>query len=158
MTTSAKVIANAFIKRSLEECKPLSNMQLQKLVYIANGFCLALLDKPLYYEETYAWTYGPLIKPLYSSLMSFGPNHVTTEIPINNYEDGIDPNEQKIINYVWAKYSDMSAYKLSDLTHQAGTPWDITWRGNDYGMIDNNVIAEYYKTLVNITTQQSNAS
>jgi len=156
MTTSAKVIANAFIERSHTEGKPLSNMQLQKLVYIANGFCLALLDKPLYYEETYAWTYGPLIKPLYSSLMSYGSNNITSTIPISPYEDKIDLNEEKIINYVWSKYSDMSAYKLSDLTHQVGTPWDITWRNNDYGMIDNNVIADYYRTLINVITQQSN--
>ncbi|WP_350656679.1 type II toxin-antitoxin system antitoxin SocA domain-containing protein [Psychrobacter sp. S1-30-MNA-CIBAN-0213] len=148
MTTSAKVIANAFIERSHQESKPLSNMQLQKLVYIANGFCLALLDKPLYYDETFAWTYGPLIKPLYSSLMNYGSKEVTLLININDYEDGIDENEMKVINYVWSKYSDMTAYKLSDLTHQVGTPWDITWKNNDYGVIDNDLIAAYYKDLI----------
>jgi len=152
MTTSAKVIANAFIKRSHEEGKPLSNMQLQKLVYIANGFCLALLNKPLYYEETYAWTYGPLIKPLYSSLMSYGSSQVTSPIPTNIYEDKIDSNEEKIIDYVWSKYGDMTAYKLSDLTHQAGTPWEITWKNNDYGVIDNDLIAAYYKDLIESIT------
>ncbi|WP_230656882.1 Panacea domain-containing protein [Psychrobacter sp. I-STPA10] len=148
MTTSAKNIANEFIKKSKEEHRELTNMQLQKLVYIANGFSLALLGKPLYYEDTFAWTYGPLIKPLYKSLMNYGSGYVTDYISTNPLDDSVDELEEDVINYVWTKYGGLTAFQLSRMTHQANTPWSITWDRQNFDIIDRQLIEDYYRGLV----------
>jgi len=54
----------------------ISNLKLQKLVYYAQGFHLAMHDKPLFDEETEAWTYGPAIPELCSEYKKYGSGHI----------------------------------------------------------------------------------
>ena len=49
---SAKTVANEFLRLAREEGSTVTNMKLQKLVYIAEGWYLALYDLPLYREDT----------------------------------------------------------------------------------------------------------
>ena len=65
---SAKTVANEFLRLGQENKRNFTNMQLQKLVYIAGGFHMTLLKSDLYYEDTEAWRYGPVIPELYDSL------------------------------------------------------------------------------------------
>ena len=54
---SAQDIADyllAFVNR--DEGELLSNLKLQKLLYYAQGFYLALYDKPLFEDRIEAWT------------------------------------------------------------------------------------------------------
>lgn len=44
----------------------ISNMKLQKLLYYAQGFALALLDKPLFDEDFEAWAHGPVLRCIYN--------------------------------------------------------------------------------------------
>lgn len=39
----------------------ITNLKLQKLIYIANGYMLAIHDAPLINEAPQAWKYGPVI-------------------------------------------------------------------------------------------------
>ena len=43
----------------------ISNMKLQKLVYYAQGFALAITGKPLFQEDIEAWEHGPVAPALY---------------------------------------------------------------------------------------------
>lgn len=59
---SAKDIAMAFVKKAIESGKPVTQMQLQKMVYFAHGLHLAnTKGEPLVKEEFQAWRYGPVI-------------------------------------------------------------------------------------------------
>ncbi len=71
-------IANKFI--DLAKNEPLTNMQLQKMVYIAHGFSLALRDTKLYYEYTRAWNFGPVVPELYEKLREHDSNQVKNKI------------------------------------------------------------------------------
>ena len=78
---SAKTVANEFLRLAREEGSTVTNMKLQKLVYIAEGWYLALYDLPLYREDTVAWKYGPVIPELYEALRMYGSGEVTEAIP-----------------------------------------------------------------------------
>jgi len=50
MTYSSFEVANYFIKKSLQEKRPITPMKLQKLIYFAHGWNLGLAGKPLINE------------------------------------------------------------------------------------------------------------
>ena len=66
-------VANYFLALVDEDAgDTISNMKLQKLVYYAQGFYLALYGKPLFPERIEAWDQGPVIPELYRRFEKFG--------------------------------------------------------------------------------------
>ncbi len=54
--------AKYFLAQTSEDAGDLiSNLKLQKLLYYAQGFHLALYDEPLFPEAIEAWTHGPVL-------------------------------------------------------------------------------------------------
>jgi uncharacterized phage-associated protein len=76
-------VANAFLKVADDHNRPLANMQLQKLVYFAHGWHLALKGEALIDTPLLAWNFGPVIPPLYNSLKKFGAGPVSGPIVKN---------------------------------------------------------------------------
>lgn len=71
MPVNVCVVANAFIELAKNSEYDVSHMKLQKLVFIANGFHLAIFDEPLYYNDTAAWKWGPVVPFLYKKLKKY---------------------------------------------------------------------------------------
>jgi uncharacterized phage-associated protein len=159
MPYSAKAVANKFLELAQQDNMQLTQMQIQKLVYISHGFHLALTTTPLIDEPVQAWQYGPVISSLYDEFRGFGNQPITSEATITIIDDNFNVNsiiprindEQttQLINAVWNKYNVYSGPNLSDLTHKAGTPWSTTLQFNNFfSTIDNKVIQDYYANLL----------
>jgi uncharacterized phage-associated protein len=144
---SAIAVANAFIELAKKEGKQLTNMQLQKLVYVAHGWCLALLRKPLFYNDVKAWPWGPVIPSLYNRLKKYGKGVVSDTIPTDH--DPVDPHteDMSLIKSVWDAYKEFDGLQLSAMTHTEGTPWAETWKSIKYGKISDESIAQHYRQL-----------
>jgi uncharacterized phage-associated protein len=145
MPYPAAAIANEFIKLARESKRPLSPLKLQKLVYFAHGWYLALVGKPLINEPVQAWKFGPVIPSLYHAFKHYEKESVTNSLPgedvwsplvlggpVNQYsvDDGPDEGEnevaKQIIKRVWEVYGRFSAVQLSNLTHAPDSPWSNT--------------------------------
>ncbi len=124
---NASEISNAFIELAQNEDKRLSNMQLQKLVYIAFGLYAARINAPMFSDEIHAWNFGPVIPSLYHKLKKYSAEDILDLIPVKKTVTKFS-KEMHIINEVWADYGSFSARKLSDLTHKADTPWRTVWQ------------------------------
>jgi uncharacterized phage-associated protein len=148
MAYEVGAIANTFIALAENEGVKLTNMQLQKLVYIAHGLYLAIKGEPLFREDVRAWQWGPVIPELYDELREFGAGQVDKRISPAKEVGASDPEAMKLIRSVWKAYGKFSGYQLSVITHQPGTPWRQAWNERRYGSIDNNVIASYYRNLL----------
>ena len=151
MAHDARAIANMLIKLGTEKNRPLTPMQIIKLVYICHGFMLGLYHRPLIIQPIEAWKYGPVIETLYESMKKYGGSHVTKEIRLGisfKRKLQLDEYEQDIVEQVFTKYSHLSGIELSTLTHQPGTPWYIVWyqRGQKRGVIPNDIIESYYSS------------
>jgi uncharacterized phage-associated protein len=65
--------AKYFLAQVSEDAGDLiSNLKLQKLLYYAQGFHLALYDEPLFPEAIEAWTHGPVVPDLYRHYKKYG--------------------------------------------------------------------------------------
>lgn len=148
MAVSSQAVANAFLDLARNEGRPLTNMQLQKLVFLAQGFSLALLGREIYYHNTHAWQWGPVVPKLYKQLQKYGSGEVTDclQVPLDDH-GSIDPDEERIIASVWNGYKRYSGSQLSEITHRDGTPWSKTWATSKFGVIPLQEIKEYYAKL-----------
>jgi uncharacterized phage-associated protein len=142
MADWSPAIANEFIRRARADNKALTQMQLQKLVYIAHGWNLAINGEPLTCDPPEAWEYGPVYKELRKALRNYGRDAVSREIKYEDYVPGIfedDPDdsaiaalsasEKAVIDRVYRDYGKYHAFQLSALTHREGTPWTSVYDG-----------------------------
>ena len=60
-----------------------SPMKLQKLVYFAHGWHLAIHNRPLVNEQVEAWKFGPVFSDLYHQIKSFGNEKIDRYIVKN---------------------------------------------------------------------------
>lgn len=152
---SARAIANHFLEIAQKEDKQLTNMQLQKLVYFAHGWHLALTGEPLLTDAVKAWTFGPVIPPLYNSLKMFGNGLVTEPIKRKNPDTGeiavveepLTDYEKRLLQRVWQVYGKMTGSEMSYLTHQPGTPWETTWNQEKFSVVPDDLIREHFLEL-----------
>ena len=70
---------NYLFGRAKKEWIPRTRIKIQKLVYIANGRHLALLDRPLIREKIGVRQWDPVISDLYHDLKKFRNQPVTRE-------------------------------------------------------------------------------
>ena len=144
----ARNVANAFIERAKEEDKPLTPLQIQKLIYFANAWMLVEHDRPLIDEEFEVWKYGPVIPSVYYSLSRFRGDPVREPIPLHHdQERDFDDKEQDVINRVFHFYGRMSGPQLSFMTHLPETPWAQA-RKRGMRFISNDLVRKYYTDLL----------
>lgn len=140
MTYPVAAVANALIEIAADRGMYLSNLKLQKLVYFAHGWYLALHNTPLINEPVQSWRYGPVIPELYNELRHYGSAPVTKRIDIKEtvIRGGEDYN---FLEQIFAKYGMFSPAELIALTHRAGSPWEQFGAGqNWFEVIPNDAI------------------
>ena len=134
--TNAKEVANFFIRLAHEHGDPISNLKLQKLLYYAQAWNLALNDAPLFDDRIEAWVHGPVIPPVYGQYKEWAWQ------PIMENPDWprLDTDTSKHLEEVFEVYGGMSAFDLERLTHSED-PWQIARKGLASDEASNNVIS-----------------
>lgn len=152
-------VANYLIDLAERNGKPLTPMALQKLVYIAHGWHLAITGQPLLNERVEAWTWGPVIPSLYHQFKGFGSQPITQkafwsrgfDFGPASLEDASEDTKE-ILNRVWEVYSKYTPIQLSNMTHQSNTPWHVTWnelqgRSVRHTQIEDDLIRSHFVEL-----------
>ena len=122
-------------------------MHILKLAYISHGVMLWIANKDLLYEPVEAWRYGPVVPSVYHRYKAFGGQAI--DISTVDQSANLGGAELFAIQSVDDIYRDVSALKLSGLTHQVGTPWHTTVQQYGVGaIIPNDVILSYYQKLL----------
>lgn len=163
MPYPAKAVANEFLALAKGENKKLTQMQLQKLVYFAYGWYLAITGTRLIDERVEAWEWGPVIPSIYREFRRFGSSPITELAAEVGFRDGkagyyavriqsIDPKKDglatQVIKRVWDIYGKYSAIDLSKMTHEPDSPWTLTPDKEIKGTaIEDGVIMEYFRGL-----------
>ena len=142
MPYDAVAMANYFLDLAKERGQTLTPMKVQKLVYFAHGWHLAIKGTPLIDEQVEAWSYGPVIRSLYREFREYGDREITDKgfffKPRTKPDGGItyrivrpdvadDPTAasftKHLLDKIWQVYGSYTAIQLSNMTHEPGTPW-----------------------------------
>lgn len=124
-----RAIANEFLKLNGGS---MNQMKLQKLVYMAHGWNLAINGEPLVADRFEAWDGGPVMRSIWNQIRDFGFNAAGGLLGQANkqpFSATLTPEESGVIQHVWKKYGPYSGLELSKMTHQPGTPWTNTYFG-----------------------------
>lgn len=119
-------------------------MKLQKLIYYAHAWHLAITDEPLVTDYRFkAWAMGPVLPTVWHARKSEGSRARSTWVPDSS--ELID----EILDLVNEQYGSLSGNELSALTH-AETPW-VHARGEtpegdaSEAPLDDSEIARFYR-------------
>lgn len=124
---TADHVADYFILRVDESTGDvMTNLRLQKLVYYAQAWHLALTGKPLFDDDFEAWIHGPVVPHLYRRFKDNGwrPIDRAATSPILPMDD----ETRDVLEEVWSAYGQFSATHLEELTHSED-PWIDARRG-----------------------------
>ena len=144
---SALAVANHFINKARENKTTITHLQLQKLVFLAHGWHLALHENnaPLISDEyAEAWKHGPVFPSLYHEL-KHNRGKPVKEYAEDMFADAsghfviftpeVDGNDEEVIlllEKIYEVYGHWTGGQLISLTHQQGTPWaDLTNSGDE---------------------------
>lgn len=146
-----RAIANRILDIRAGSGAPVTLMQLIKLVYIADGWSLALRGKPLSKHNAQAWQYGPVYPTVYTAFKNFGSKPITapaymkgTDVP---YVEEFTSDEDNLLRTVVKSYGKLSAFALSSLTHQPNTPWSEAYEQGPYSEISMEKMKAHFEEL-----------
>lgn len=99
-------------------------LKLQKLVYYAQAWSLALLDRPLFAEDLQAWAHGPVAPSLWQHLKRYR----WEALPPAEQAPELEPEVEALLRDVMHTYGEHSATALEELTHSE-EPWQRARNG-----------------------------
>ena len=136
-------IANEIIRVAAADSQAFDQIKLQKLVYIAHGWTLAMTGDPLTGDRPEAWHFGPMYRRLADALAACGRRPVTRFIPlgtaptsrvrteIDPYGSVLDLTERALIAQIVKDYGALSSTQLSVLTRGDDAPWTKVYRSGE---------------------------
>lgn len=139
----ASNLANHIINYCLSINNPVSNLQLQKILYFIEIYHIIRTDECLIEDEHFkALKFGPVLESIYKKYSYFASN------PINIFQDGTteefeDNIKGELYGYI-EKLSKMYPSFLVDKSRECGGPWHKTKMGDD---IQTELLKGYAKNL-----------
>lgn len=131
----------------------LSNLQLQKLLYIAHMFHLGRTGEPLINASFEAWDYGPVVPQVYHHAKVYGSDPIRDLF--HSAPDLPDSEETKSLDEVLRSFGDVGAAKLVAITHWSEGAWARYYQPKQRGItIPNGDILQEYRNRVNAAAKR----
>ena len=125
---AASLLAKWFVARVGQDPEQdLSNLKLQKLLYLAHSLFLDEQGVPLVKEDFQAWNHGPVINVLYQECKPFGDGPVRWDLIDDGPWSKLDNDVTDVLERTWDSFGGYSALKLREITHEIG-PWKQTYK------------------------------
>jgi uncharacterized phage-associated protein len=123
-------IAKYIITKCNKDGFPISNLQLQKILYNLQKFFLqnaySIGEKKegkLFKDDIEAWQWGPVIPNVYFTFCIYGAMTIT-----GTYDVQINNNIKKIIDPIIERKRRMNPWLLVDETHKKNGAWDRIYK------------------------------
>lgn len=138
LQVNKELIGNLIILLA-DKCAPLYHTKLIKMLYLIDEQAIKDSGVPITWLDFKVWQYGPVdpaiffIKKNFESYIalkdeinSYG-KHSTIILPRKEFSDEeFSEYELEIVNKVITEFKDKTTSQLVDITHKAGSLWDIT--------------------------------
>lgn len=122
-------------------------LKVQKLIYYAQAWSLALRGEELFTEDMQAWAHGPVAPTVYQEFKDFVWNSLPPPDESPEISDEVDEHLQSILH----AYGTIGAKQLERMTHNE-EPWirargDLPPEARSSSIISKDHMAEFYMQL-----------
>lgn len=126
--TSADDVARYIIWFAHEHGSSITNLKLQKLLYYAQGWHLAIYDKPLFSDRIEAWVYGPVVPDIYSKYQKYSYRNIDEDVDYPSFDSAETSYLKGFLDEFLAEFLSLDAFEMERMTHNEA-PW-LEARGN----------------------------
>ena len=161
-----RALANFILDTFEERGILITNLSLQKYMYFCHGWCWAQFDRALIDREFEAWPFGQVSRLVYSKFSAARRRTITTRAHIMTplgATSTVVPHSFSaamtvFLRHVLEKYWNLTAFQLSNLTHDVGSPWwrvryDDEFERIGQSKIPDNLVAAWFKESADISKQ-----
>lgn len=144
-------VANWFIAKDMTEGDDkVCPIRVQKLVFLAYGWHLALTEKPLIREAPLARSWGPYFQLLLNEITESFCWNSTGSTLLEGQLSGekVSPDLEDFLDKIWEVHNKFSSVQLSRLVTYPDSPWQQTLNNNpgrEHIQIPDSLIQVYYK-------------
>ena len=122
---TASDVARFMVNLCIDDGHPISNLQLQKILYFCQLESYRRYDRPLFSDDFEAWRYGPVVPAVYRLFSIFGGLDISRK---TREAEGLSDAERGLIQDVARRLRGLRPWELVAKTHSPGSPWDLTYR------------------------------
>ncbi|EIX4507253.1 DUF4065 domain-containing protein [Escherichia coli] len=146
--TSVNHVADFFIWFAHEHGDVITPLKLQKLVFYADAWYMALNDgSELIGDQFEAWIHGPVVRDLYARFADYKWRAIDEMTEKPDIPDSVVSHLEE----VYGVFGGYTAYQLEQLTHQE-KPWKEARKGIPDGvpcknLIDKKVTEDFYRAM-----------
>lgn len=148
MITAMQVAAYFLSKVDDELGEGITNLKMQKLVYYAQAYHLAIFGIPLFGEEIQAWQHGPVVPDLYHKFKSFDSGPIDANDYLSDINQTLPEEVKEFLDEVYEQFAQFSAWRLADMTH-AEDPWKEAISNRDH-VISHESMRNFYKAFITV--------
>ncbi len=122
MEYSAFDLARYVLKKCIDEDHPISNLQLQKILYYIQECFLKEKDRKAFSEPIEAWQFGPVVPKVYDEYRIYGGRTIVwiLDAPDNV---SIDKEDKVLIDGIVEEKRNLDPWEMVQETHKEGGAW-----------------------------------
>lgn len=135
-TTTASEYAKYIISLFQKQQQEISNLKLQKLLYYAQGWHLALYGAPIFGDRFEAWVHGPVVPAVFREYRDHAWRPIDKQVSIKAPE-ALQFHLAEVVRI----YGHFDASTLERMTHQE-VPWKEARQGLEPDEPSNRVITD----------------
>lgn len=121
MPYSASDVAKYVLKKCTDSDSPISNLQLQKILYFLQRDFLKKENAPLFFDAIEAWQFGPVVPSVYYDYCAYGANEIMKNI--DSYLRLIDHKTKKLVDPIIEEKCNKYPWDLVKETHKPDGAW-----------------------------------
>ena len=125
-------LAKYIVVKCIHDDYPISNLQLQKILFYIQREFLHRMNKPAFSESIEAWPFGPVVPEVYYYFCGAGAMRIgVCSVPNDDFLS-MSKDDRLIIDSIIERKRILNPWDMVAETHKQGGAWDSTYRGG-YG-------------------------
>lgn len=136
---SATDVARYMVNLCIEEKSPVSNLQVQKILYFCQQEYYVKTGTPLFDDDFEAWRYGPVVPSVYRTYSVYGGSPIWKAAEYKEFDffrnDSVpvaplSGKERKSVVETVEKWACLPSWEIVNRSHVEGGAWDIVYNKN----------------------------